>query len=67
MVPAQLSISSHNLNSRSAVMHVGIILPMMNLYCAAVITSTGSSFAAPAPGALQWHDHSLPATTFFFR
>ena len=36
-------ISSHEPSSRSSVLRVGIIRPVMNRECAAVITSTGSS------------------------
>jgi hypothetical protein len=41
-------ISSHDPSSRSSVFRVGIIRPVMNRECAAVITSTGSSLAVPS-------------------
>ena len=41
-------ISSQEPSSRSSVFRVGIIRPVMNRECAAVITSTGSSLAVPS-------------------
>lgn len=41
-------ISSQEPNSRSSVFRVGIIRPVTNRECAAVITNTGNSFAVPS-------------------
>ena len=41
-------ISSHDPNSRSSVFRVGIIRPIMNRECAAVITSTGNNVVVPS-------------------
>jgi hypothetical protein len=41
-------ISSHEPNSRSSVFRVGIICPVMNRECAAVITSTGNNLVVPS-------------------
>ena len=51
-------ISSHDPNSRSSVLRVGIIRPVTNRECAAVITSTGNSFAVPSSsGILRGGNH----------
>ena len=41
-------ISSHEPSNKSSVFRVGIIRPVMNRECAAVITNTGSSLAVPS-------------------
>jgi len=41
-------ISSQDPNKRSSVFRVGIIRPVMNRECAAVITNTGNSLAVPS-------------------
>lgn len=51
-------ISSHVPSSRSSVFRVGIISPVTNRECAAVITSTGNSFAVPSSsGILRGGNH----------
>ena len=46
-------ISSHDPSSRSSVLRVGIIRPVMNRECAAVITSTGSSAVLPSSSGIR--------------
>ena len=46
-------ISSHDPSSRSSVVRVGIIRPVMNRECAAVITSTGSSPVLPSSSGIR--------------
>ena len=51
-------ISSHDPNSRSSVFRVGIIRPVTNRECAAVITRTGSNLAVPSSsGILRGGNH----------
>jgi hypothetical protein len=50
--------NSHEPSSRSSVLRVGIIRPVMNRECAVVITSTGSNFAVPSSsGILRGGNH----------
>ena len=50
--------SRHEPSSRSSVLRVGIIRPVMNRECAAVITNTGSSRAVPSSnGILRGGNH----------
>ena len=46
-------ISSHDPSSRSSVVRVGIIRPVVNRECAAVITSTGSSAVLPSSSGIR--------------
>jgi hypothetical protein len=46
-------ISSHDPSSRSSVVRVGIIRPVVNRECAAVITSTGSSGVLPSSSGIR--------------
>ena len=51
-------ISCQEPSSRSSVLRVGIIRPVVNRECAAVITSTGNSFAVPSSsGILRGGNH----------
>lgn len=46
-------INSHDPSNRSSVLRVGIIRPVMNLECAAVITSTGSTAVDPSSSGIR--------------